>query len=111
MRTKTASALPYAFRTESRSAYLNLHGDKRLSTQDWTGLGVPYLVHFENRGLVGGVRITKTQRHDEPVEVGMGQRERPVTVNLVLSPDDPEGRRDGLTQAVGRDLALVHRLQ
>ena len=57
------------------------------------------------------VRIAEPDAEQEPVELRLGQRERPLQLDRVLRRQHEERLRERVADAVHRDLALLHRLQ
>ena len=56
-------------------------------------------------------RVTERHAHQEAVELGLGQRERPFQLDRVLGGQDEERLRERSGLAVDGDLALFHRFE
>ena len=65
----------------------------------------------DDRDLLALVGVAERGPDREPVELRLGQRERPLLLDRVLGGDDEERRRQRPSLAVERHLLLGHRLE
>ncbi len=61
--------------------------------------------------LLGIRRVPEDQQEEEPVELRLGERERPFELDRVLGRDDEERVRELVGRLIDGDLALLHRLE
>ena len=69
------------------------------------------LLLVEDDDLLDRLRVAEAQAEHEPVELGLGQRERALVLDRVLGGDDQERIGHRVGRAVDRRLALFHALQ
>jgi hypothetical protein len=65
----------------------------------------------QQRAFGGGVRVAQRKAHQEAVQLRLRQRKGADLVGGILRGDDEERLRQRARDAVGADLALLHRLQ
>ena len=69
------------------------------------------LLLVEDDDLLDRLRIAEPEAEHEPVELGLGQRERALVLDRVLGGDDEERVGHRVGRAVDRRLALLHALE
>jgi hypothetical protein len=71
----------------------------------------PLDVASSDPGLASRIRIADAQADEEPVELRLGQRERPLVLDRVLGREHDERLGEWSGDALERNLALLHRLE
>ena len=69
------------------------------------------LQQVENPHLLFERRIAERETHQEAIELGLGQRKRPLVVDRVLGGDYQEGRVQRMRHSVDRHPAFRHGFQ
>ena len=69
------------------------------------------LLLVEDDDLLDRLRVAQAEAEHEPVELGLGQRERALVLDRVLGGDDEERVGHRVGRAVDRRLALLHALE
>jgi hypothetical protein len=65
----------------------------------------------EHLGFLVGVRVAEGELDHEPVELGLGERIRPLVLDRVLRRDHDEGARELVRLIVDRHVPLLHALE
>jgi len=90
---------------------LQIHQIARREAGVQAGDHVAAVRALEQGALGVVVGISELDPHQEPVELGFGQREGAHEVRRVLRRDDEEGLGEPARLAFGGDLMLLHRLE
>ena len=72
---------------------------------------MPVQLRVDDRQLGLERGIAERRAHDEPVELRLGQRERPFLLDRVLRRNEEERVGERMGDAVDRDLTLGHPLE
>ena len=104
----STSSLTRTRRTSSRRAIRPGPSMTRLDGVERLAGG---LVAAGDRPLIRLGRVAEAGPQQEPVELGLRQRERAFELDRVLGREDDERVGQGAGRALDRDLALLHRLE
>ena len=100
------------FSTISDMPIDGLYGPWSMAEDSETRIGLPGDPPFNGPWIIELFRHpAHREPHEEPVKLGLGQRERALVLDRVLRGQHDERSRQGICHAVNRHLALFHRLK